>query len=167
MVEKIWRKEVWRAKYEFGDILGGIFGNIECWEGFRVKIYRLKCNLEKDQGSRCKMEAKICFPFKTRARTENMWSSGVFSEKWHDFSKNSELFLFWKFPSTGSVARGLWVASVHHGFCGHRAPWPHRSLAVKAFPAIGCRREATGRWRASRGCSRVAASGSGGAKVTG
>jgi hypothetical protein len=33
---------------------------------------------------------------KTRARTENMWSSGVFSEKWHDFSKNSELFLFGK-----------------------------------------------------------------------
>jgi hypothetical protein len=22
MIEKIWRKEVWRAKYEFGDILG-------------------------------------------------------------------------------------------------------------------------------------------------
>jgi hypothetical protein len=30
-------QEVWREKCKFGGVLEGIFGNIECWEGFCVK----------------------------------------------------------------------------------------------------------------------------------
>jgi hypothetical protein len=37
MVGKIRRKDVRRAKYKFGEILWGIYGNIECVEGFCVK----------------------------------------------------------------------------------------------------------------------------------
>jgi hypothetical protein len=29
MVKKIWTKEVWRAKYEFGEILWGFFGKFQ------------------------------------------------------------------------------------------------------------------------------------------
>jgi hypothetical protein len=37
MVKKIWRFEVWRVKIEILESFGGLFENIECWEGFCVK----------------------------------------------------------------------------------------------------------------------------------
>jgi hypothetical protein len=91
-------------------------------EGFCVKEQGYNCNLDKDQGSRCKMAAKFLFLFKTRTGLEFLESSRGFVKNGKDwtsiyfklrdlgvkvaFSWDYELFMYGKCCRVGSRGHG-------------------------------------------------------------